>query len=87
MQSMPRKVLQKQLAEIIIDEYSNIQYDPTPIGYSHDQFMEKAVLLVDSLSSVQYDIRNFSDDYLNSTTTEIAYQYVNSSLSLWLTCW
>lgn len=81
MQSMPRKVLQKQLAEIIIDEYSNIQYDPTPIGYSHDQFMEKAVLLVDSLSSVQYDIRNFSDDYLNSTTTEIAYQYVERMIN------
>ena len=82
MRSMPQKILQQQCAEIIIDEYSSIPYDPTPIGYSHDQFMEKAVLLVDNLSALEYDIRNCSDTYLNATLTENAYQYVERMLDI-----
>jgi len=78
---MPQKMLQQRCAEIIIDEYSSIPYDPTPIGYNHDQFMTKTIQMVDSLSSFQYDIRNFSDTYLNANLTELASQYIERMLN------
>lgn len=81
MRSMPQKMLQQRCAEIIIDEYSSIPYDPTPIGYNHDQFMTKTIQMVDSLSSFQYDIRNFSDTYLNANLTELASQYIERMLN------
>ena len=35
--------------ELIIDEFSNIEYDPAPLGYTHSEFMNRALQLTDSL--------------------------------------
>jgi hypothetical protein len=67
----------QQYYDIIVDEFSNIPYDPTPLGYTHTQFMTRAIQMTDSLSSFQYDVRNWNYSYV----TQNASLYVGQILS------
>lgn len=66
-----------QYREQIINEFENISYDPTPLGITHEAFINRAVNLTDSLSIYQYDVRNWDYTYV----TQNASTYVGRILS------
>ena len=75
--SQQRNNTNQEYYNIIFQEFSNIPYDPTTIGYTHAQFMNRVAEMTDSLSMHQYDVRNWNYAYV----TQNAANYVGQIIS------
>lgn len=65
--------------EILIDEFENIEYDPTPLGITHESFIDRTILLTDSLSLYQYDVRNWDYTYVTPSAANFVGRILNES--------
>ncbi len=63
--------------EDLFNNYSNINFDPTPLGLTHAQFVERLRTFNNQMASFSYDVRNATTSPINENISPFVNQILN----------